>query len=215
VDETRALAALRDILARPEFAAQGSVDPWDIVWQAVRGLLEDFLGWLLSPVRDVVAGQASWIEAAVVVVAIAGLVAAVVYAARAVGLSVVRDSAPAARAAAQRRERSDRLWRKAHDLAAAGRLAEATRVLYLSALYALEEHDVLRIEAALTNREHALSLARVDPSAAADLAAVVQRYDRVRYGGEDATPAAFADLDALVGRARAGRAVGTTGTVAA
>jgi hypothetical protein len=101
-----------------------------------------------------------------------------------------------------RRERSDRLWRSAHQLAAAGDLAEAVRALYLSALYALDERALLRVERSLTNREHARELRRMHPDLAAAFADVVDRYDGVRYGRGPVTPQSFAELSGLVERSR-------------
>jgi hypothetical protein len=203
MDEARALEALQTILARPEFAPRRYVNPWRAFWEAVQTLLLDFLRWVFSPVRDVVGGHVGWVQLAVVAVAAVALLAGIVVVVRAIGLAMVRDAAAGTRAAALRRERSDRLWREAHQLAAAGRLREATRALYLSALFALEEHDVLHVEAALTNREHADRLARARPAASDSFATVVQRYDRVRYGNYPVSADSFAELSGLVARARA------------
>jgi len=122
---------------------------------------------------------------------------------RAVRLTMVSDAAALSRAQAQRRARADRLWREAHDLAAAGDLPGAVRALYLSALYALEERDVLPVQEALTNREHADRLTRLHPDASPVFVQVVGQYDRLRYGGEPIDGTAFESLRDLVGRARA------------
>src|SRR5687768_1941006 len=182
MDEARALEALRGILARPEFTQARYVNAWEALWAALAALLIDFLNTLFLPAGEVIAGRGNWVQVAVVLVAAARLLGAGVFVARTVGLPMVRDASTGERAASERRTRSDRLWREAHELAAADRLVEARRALYLSALYGLEEHDVLRVEAALTNREHADRVARARPAASAAFAAVVQRYDRLRYG---------------------------------
>jgi hypothetical protein len=58
------------------------------------------------------------------------------------------------------------------------------------------------VEAALTNREHAVRLARARPATSAAFAAVVQRYDRLRYGNVQVGPDTFAELSDLVQRTR-------------
>lgn len=202
MDESRALATLRDILARPEFNRQAAPDPWQAFWDALWELLLEVLEWLLSPVRQVVQGQRTWVDLAILIVATIAIVAGVWYLARTVRSHMVREGIVSAREAALRRERSDRLWREAHDLAAAGKFADAARALYLSALYALEERQVLAVQEALTNREHAERAARQRPGTGAAFTAVVQHYDRLRYGNSPVNAHSFAELEALVQYAR-------------
>lgn len=203
MDESRALEALAAVLARPELnPPPPRFDPLGALWAAIWELIWDFLVWLFSPVARVVAGQADLFQVAVVAVALAVIGAGAWFVLRAVRQNMVADAAALARAQAQRRERADRLWREAQDLAAAGRLADAVRALYLSALYALEERDVLAVQEGLTNREHAERLRRALPGAAPAFAEVVQRYDRLRYGGFPVDRPAFDELRTLVQRAR-------------
>ena len=201
VDESQALRALSAILARPEFT-RPTVSLAQAFWTAVWDLVGQFLSWLFAPVRDVIAGHVNWLQLAGIAVALAVLIAAGWFAVRVLGFSVVRGGPETVSGPAARRERSNRLWREAQDMAAAGRLAEAIRALYLSALYALEEHDVLRVEEALTNREHAVRLARTSPDAGDAFGAVVQHYDPLRYGSSSVTPDAFEQLQAVVERLR-------------
>jgi hypothetical protein len=204
VDEGRALQALTEILARPELnPAPPAFDPWGIFWSAVWRLVLDILTWLFSPVGRVLSGQADLLQVLAVVGALLVVIAGAWFVVRAVRGGMVADGVALARAQALRRERADRLWREAHDLAAAGKLSDAVRALYLSALYALEEHDVRAVQEALTNREHAERLARSRPGASGAFAEVVQRYDRLRYGGYAVDRPAFDELSALVERARA------------
>jgi hypothetical protein len=129
-----------------------------------------------------------------------GLVGA--YLVRAVRISVRGETAMQPRTLAERRERSERLWQTAQQLAANGEWSEAVRIVYLSALYALDERSLLHIESSLTNREHVRALQRLHPELAAIFAPVVDRYDAVRYGGVAASSGTFDDLSKLVTRAR-------------
>jgi hypothetical protein len=201
MDESRALEALRGILARPEFTPR-EASWWELFWAAIWDLLWDFVLWVISPVRKALAGQLAWWDLALLALALGVIAAGIWFVLRTVRAGVVRDAGAAVREAARRRERSDRLWAEAHELAAAGRYVEAVRALYLSALYALEERAVLAVQEGLTNREHAERLARTRPGAGEAFSEVVQRYDRLRYGGLPADAAAFGELSTLVERAR-------------
>ena len=202
MDEPRALESLTAILARPEFNPQPRFNPWGALWSAIWDLLGDLLGWFFRPIGQAIEGQLDWLGLGLVALAIVVLVGGVWFVARAVHLNMVSDSAAVSRAQALRRERADRLWREAHDRAAAGDLAGAVRALYLSALYALEERDVLPVQEALTNREHAERLARLRPGASPAFVQVVGQYDRLRYGGAPIDRAAFDSVRELVDRAR-------------
>lgn len=107
---------------------------------------------------------------------------AAVYLLRAVRLGVVRETRHASASLSARRERSERLWQQAQQLAAAGQFQEAVRLLYLSGLYALDERALLHVETALTNREHAQLLVRLHLPLADSFTHVVEQYDRIRYG---------------------------------
>jgi hypothetical protein len=203
MDETQALERLGGVLARPEFQAERSRRLWDTVWGAFGDWLHNLLAGLFRPVEAAIRGQELWINLAIIAVTIVLLGILVAFVARAVGLSVGRDAGAQARAAAAHRERSDEHWGRAQELAAAGRFAEATRALYLSALYALEEHAVLKVQAALTNREHADRVAREHPELSGVFAMLVQRYDRLRYGNHPVDRDTFAELRGLVERTRA------------
>ncbi|HET7770031.1 MAG TPA: DUF4129 domain-containing protein [Chloroflexota bacterium] len=210
MDEARALEALTSILARPEFNPQPAFDPWGAFWSAVWDLLVDLLGWFFRPIGQAIEGQLDWFGLALVALAVLVLGAGIWFVVRAVRLNMVSDAAALSRAQALRRARADRLWREAHDLAAAGDLPGAVRALYLSALYALEERDVLPVQEALTNREHADRLARLHPDASPVFVQVVGQYDRLRYGGEAIDRTAYEALRELVGRARAATTTATT-----
>lgn len=204
MSESQALEALHTILARAEFAsARAGRSLFEIWTAAIREWLWDLLLGFVRPVGDVLSPQRSWMDLALLVgalVATAGIGWVVL---RAIGLSVVREARADARLSAARRARSDELWRQAQELAAQGRLADAARALYLSALYALEEHALLRVQEALTNREHAERIQGEQPELSSIFATLVQRYDRVRYGAASVDRDTFEELNGLVDRARA------------
>jgi hypothetical protein len=203
VGEDQALARLREILARPEFQVD-QARPW---WEQLLAPVLELIGYLLARfvqvLADTTSGQEGSLGVGVLGVCLALIVAVVVYLIRSVRLSVLRDSSVRSASLAERRERSERLWQTAQKLAAAGQLAEAVRVVYLSALYALDERALLHVESSLTNREHARQLSRVHPDVGRTFNDVVDRYDRVRYGRIPITEATFTELSGLVARARA------------
>jgi Domain of unknown function (DUF4129) len=200
--EDQALERLRDILARPEYQVEQAT-PW---WAQPFAPLRDLLGYLVARfiqmLVDATAGRDGPIGLVVLAACVLAGVVAGVYLIRAVRLSVTRESRIGSANLAERRERSERLWQTAQQLAAAGQFAEAVRVVYLSALYALDERALLHVETSLTNREHARLLSQLHPSIGQAFADVVQQYDRLRYGRFEVTRSTFADLSELVARAR-------------
>jgi hypothetical protein len=201
VPEAAALERLRQILARPEFQPEPR-PVWERLAGAVRDWLADLLTELLRGIPDAVQGRLGWVQAVVVLAALAAVVALAVYVGRAVGLSVSRDAGRRAAEAARVRARSDALWRDGQALGREGRYAEACRALYLSALYALEEHELLRVEAGETNREHAERARTALPGLGDTFRVLVQRYDRLRYGHFPVDRAAFEEIADLVAQTR-------------
>ncbi|HLZ27163.1 MAG TPA: DUF4129 domain-containing protein [Chloroflexota bacterium] len=200
--EDFALSRLREILARSEFQVDQS-RPW---WEQLFGPVLDLIGYLVARffqiVADTTSGQEGSYGIGVLGICLALIAAVVVYLVRSIRLSVRRESSVRSASLAERRERSERLWQTAQQLAAAGQLAEAVRVVYLSALYALDERALLHVESSLTNREHARQLSRLHPDVGRTFNAVVDRYDRVRYGRIPITDAMFSELSGLVALAR-------------
>ena len=94
-------------------------------------------------------------------------------------------------------------------MAAAGEYAQALRLLYLSALYALDERALLHVEFNLTNREHARRLKQTYPALGDSFAELVDRYERVRYGRASVAADSFAEFS---GRARRVRSAALGGT---
>jgi Domain of unknown function (DUF4129) len=200
--EDQALERLQAILARPEYHV-GRDLPW---WQQLLAPLIAYAWNLLSQLIALVVNSASGHEGSlglvVLVVSAAAVIAALVYLVRAVRLSVVRETELRGASLAERRERSDQLWQSAQQLAAAGDFAQALRLLYLSALYALDEHALLHVEFNLTNREHAQRLKQAYPALGDSFTELVDRYERVRYGRASVPAEHFADFTARAQRVR-------------
>lgn len=108
---------------------------------------------------------------------------------------VVERRAPAA--AGEDPPTSQEALARASDEAALGDFRTAMRMLYLAALLRLDERDLLRYDRALTNREH-LERLHDRPALRAQLAPVVETFDRVWYGDLPLDAAAFAEYRARV-----------------
>ena len=200
--EDQALERLRAILARPEYQVE-DVRPWweqllAPVWDLLRYLIEQ----LILTIVNASTGREGWVGSAVLVACVVLIGLMVAYLVRAIRISVRGETRLASQTLAERRERSGRLWQTAHELAAGGKWSEAVRVVYLSALYALDERALLHVETALTNREHVRQLQRLHPELGGSFAEVVERYDLLRYGRAAASASTFAELSDLVARAR-------------
>jgi hypothetical protein len=206
MDEEQALARLRDILARPEFWPPAPGGPWDQLRAAIGVWLYGLAIRVLNTLADAASGREGVIGWLGLIAIGTVLVGAALVVLRAVRLTVVADARLDRSDQAERRRRSDQLWREAHRLAAAGQLGDAVRCLYLSALYALDERELLHVDAGMTNREHAGRLADSKSQLADTFSGLVQRYDRLRYGDYPADAAAFAELSHLVERTRTGTA---------
>jgi hypothetical protein len=200
--EDQALARLQAILARPEYQATDTRPWWEQLVAPVLELIVYLFGRLVEAIVDASTGRQGWIGFVALAICVGLFAFAGVYLVRAIGIAIRRDDALQTQTLAERRQRSERLWQSAQELAARGEWSDAIRALYLSALYALDERSLLHVESSLTNREHARVLERGHPELAATFAPVVESYDAVRYGGSAPSPATFADLSALVTRAR-------------
>jgi hypothetical protein len=200
--EDQALQRLHEILARPEYQTRASESWWQQllvpVWDLVRSLVER----LVVAIANASSGREGWVGLAVLAFCLLLIGIVAVYLVRTVRISVRRDSGVRSQTLAERRERSERLWQTAQQLAAAGEWPDAVRVVYLSALYALDERALLHVESSLTNREHVLQLHRLHPELALTFADVVDSYDRLRYGSFPLSAVAFGDLSRRVSRAR-------------
>jgi hypothetical protein len=202
VGEGQALVRLRDILAGSAYQVDQSRPWWEVLLGPVVDLIVYLLARLVQTLADTSSGREGWFGLVVLGICAALVVVVAGYLIRTVRLSVMGDAATGPASLAERRERSERLWQTAQQLAAAGQLAEAVRLLYLSALYALDERSLLRVESSLTNREHARQLSRSHPDLGRTFFAVVDSYDRVRYGRVPVTETTFTELSGLVARSR-------------
>jgi uncharacterized protein DUF4129 len=202
MSEDQAIDQLHAILARPEYQAdQGT--PW---WQQLVAPILDYvwsvLGQLVQLVLNSASGREGALGVGVLLACVVVLAAALVYLGRALRLSVGRDAELRNASLAERRERSDQLWRTALERAAAGDFDEAVRLMYLSALYALDERALLHVERSLTNREHARRLQDEHPVLGPNFSDLVERYERVRYGRATVGADAFAEFSGRAERVR-------------
>jgi hypothetical protein len=200
--EEQALERLQAILARPEYKFESDLPWWQQLLAPVIVYAWNLLGQLFGLMINSATGHQGSIGLVVLVASAAAVIGAVVYLVRAVRLSVVREAELRGASLAERRERSDQLWQSAQRLAAAGEFAQALRLLYLSALYALDERALLHVEFNLTNREHAQRLKQTYPTLGDSFTELVERYERVRYGRAEVGAESFADFS---GRAQSVR----------
>jgi hypothetical protein len=204
--EAAGLARLQEIFERAEFQTPPSF--WerlaDVLWRWLRE-------WWPRPGGGRQDGSlATWELALAIAVSLVVVVALAAFGYRSARAALTGEARLRA-VSGEARERSDRLWQEGQHLAAVGRLAEACRALYLSALYALDERGVMRLEAAATNLEHARRLAAAQPELAEPFERLVQRYDRLRYGRYPVDRPAYDEVRALVERTRAARGLRPAG----
>jgi hypothetical protein len=196
------LAALHEILARPEFqAATGRsvfqeyldmVRTWFWSW-AVR--LLEWLNGLLAPTAEMIGPGVLYGLIAASLVIVGG---AVVLVARLSRGGIAGDSALANVAETGRPRAADELAR-AREQAVGGDPRQAIHHLYLAVLLRLDEREHLVFDGALTNRE---LLPRL--TAARELtepfAALVTRFDRLWYGQQTCSSEEYAAFQTLADR---------------
>ncbi|HEY2596510.1 MAG TPA: DUF4129 domain-containing protein [Chloroflexota bacterium] len=209
--EDQALEQLRAILAQSQYQSDRSVPWWQQLLAPVFDLAWRLLGQFAQLVLDSTSGRQGALGVVLFGVSALVLVLAVAYLARAVRLSVVSEARLQGASLAERRERSDELWRNAQRKAAAGELGEALQLAYLSALYALDERALVHVEINLTNREHAQRLAQHYPALADSFSGLVEGYERVRYGRATVAPETFKNFSE---RAQCVRAAALSGAAA-
>lgn len=202
MDEQQALQRLQDILAQPAFQTSACTNLLDVLANLLRPFLERALAWLLGTLGNAAAGREGPIGLVLLAASIVAVLAIVVVVAFAVRQALTRDDEIAEKQAAARRLRAAELDAEAQRLAAAGAYEAAIQALYLAALYALDERAVLRIQAGLTNREHAGRLSRERPGIGERFGSVVSEYDRLRYSGRGAGADSYHALRVLVEQVR-------------
>jgi hypothetical protein len=201
--EDQALEQLHVILARPEFQSDRSVPWWQQLLAPVLELAWRLLAQFIQLVADTTSGRQGALGVVLLILSAAALVLAMAYLIRAVRLSMVRETRLPGASLAERRVRSDALWRGAQQEASAGDFGAALQLAYLSALYALDERALVHVETNLTNREHARRLARDHPALGDGFTELVDGYERVRYGGAAVPTEAFEAFSARAARVRA------------
>jgi hypothetical protein len=197
MDESQALDRLRAILDAPPFRQTAQRSLLERLWAALADLAYTLWLRLQLPTEQTAGEAGGWLRLLALVAAAAALAGVALYVTQAVRLNLTGETR-LHRAAARQRERSNELWRQAQALAATGDFAGAIVPLYRSALSALHERGALPLQEALTNREYARRAAQASPSLGASFAALVDRYDGLRYGGHPVGADAFADLSRLV-----------------
>ncbi|MCI0394212.1 MAG: DUF4129 domain-containing protein [Chloroflexi bacterium] len=193
------LAALEQILARPEFQWQPEEQSWlarllERFWTRVNQLLQRLLpdsvnGVPLSNFFFIALGSLA-------------LAAILFYALRGLLLDLVAE----AESGPDEEEGGERLtaetaFKRAQALSSGGDYRTAVRYLYLSTLLLLEERGLLRYDRSKTNREYLRSLAH-RPELAATLRDVIDVFDRVWYGFQPLDEAAYARYETRVGELR-------------
>src|SRR5215204_4983235 len=115
--EDQALERLREILARPEYQVDQSRPWWEQLLRPIGDLAGYLLARLIQTVLDASTGREGWFGLAVLAVCLVLIAAVLVYLVRAIRLSVRRESQIGSTNLAARRERSDRMWQTAQQLA--------------------------------------------------------------------------------------------------
>jgi hypothetical protein len=210
MNEDQALTHLQAILARPEYQVDRSVPWWQQLLAPILGIAWRLLAQFVQLVLDSTSGRQGSLGIVAVLASAAVLIAAGAYVLRAVRLSVVGETRLRGASLAECRQRSDELWRQAQQLATLGKLDEGLQMAYLSALYALDERALLRVEINLTNREHAQRLARQHPALGEPFNDLVERYERVRYGGASVAAETFTDFSARAQHVRSAALEGSS-----
>jgi hypothetical protein len=196
------LAALEEILARPEFQAAESRSFFDRLLDPIRAWVRWLIGqvWallvrLLGPTLD--AGGSTIVLATVLLgLGIVGGAALLLY--RLAG-GAVADDAPLATVGAGGRPRAAEELARARELARAGLARRAVHHHYRAILLRLDERDYLALDAALTNRELLPRLAAT-PTLAGPFAELVARFDQLWYGQTDCSPVEYAAFARLADR---------------
>jgi len=175
------LAALRDILARPEFQWVTPEPTW------LEKLLQQIQQWFWEWIARLFGGRQIAIANSPLIYVIAGVI--VIVLALVIGFFlrgllanlVAETSAPPDPHAADEDLSAEAARLKAQALSGAGDYRTAVRYLYLSALLLLEERGLLRYNRTLTNREYLRTVAHL-PELSAILRDVVEVFDQVWYG---------------------------------
>jgi hypothetical protein len=193
------LAALREILARPEFADQeGGFDPF-----ALLAPIRTFLLWLGLTIGRTLAAllRVSGDGPAYTLIGIAAIVAALAgfMVWRLAGGTIAAEGRLEGPRAATRMTAEAELA-LASAAAREQRWREAIHHRYLAVLRRLDERDLLRFDGSLTNVEY-LDRTRDRPGLKDELGPLVGAFDRLWYGDSDCSGADYEAFGALAERA--------------
>ncbi len=187
------LAALTDILARPEF--QWQAEQPNPIQQFIQDILRRinnayirFLEWLFPDTGGVIALP---FELIFTIIGSVLLIIIFIYIFRGTWGNLIAEAENGTHGDGETAPlTADAARQRARELSQAGDHRTAIRYLYLASLLLLEERGLLRYDRALTNRETLRSVAN-RPDLAAPLQEVVETFDRVWYGYQDVDEPTF------------------------
>jgi hypothetical protein len=196
------LAALQEILARPEFQVAESRSLLDRLLDPVRAWVRwllaqiwAFLARLFGPAMD--AGGSAIVLGSVLVGMLIVLGAGIVL--YRLSRGTVSENAALAIASILRPPRAVDERARAREAAEAGQFRQAMHHQYRAVLLRLDERDYLSLDHALTNRELLPRLTGA-PELAGCFSELVARFDRLWYGQTDCSPEEYAELAELADR---------------
>lgn len=202
-----ARARLDGVLARPEFQPPVENPIIGFLRDLLRPVAEpigDFLRrvgrWIVERLREV-DYQAPWWRFPLAVLGIMLLGGLLLWVTLRLRQTMGRAPARVVLAREGGGDSSEGLRAEAVRLSQQGDFRGAVRALYLAALLYWQERGQLRFDRALTNREVLVRARREsEPGLAETLGLLVERFDRVWYGGAACTQAEYADFAGLTAR---------------
>ncbi len=205
INDAEAHAALADVLAREEFQPAPEEEQSRSLWQRFLSWIDSVLTPIFEWIDRLFGGSGDGNSPASIVMAIVGvlvIIGIVAFAVRSVRESMTPGVTRLANGAAEEHYTSAEARAEAERLFAAGEYRAALRLLYLATLIRWEEAGRLRFDRSLTNRE---VVARVtlqgDAPLLGQLSPLVDRFDRVWYGGATCTAEDYTNFASLADRA--------------
>ena len=174
------IAALREVLARPEFGSAAGRGVLDRLLDPARSVVRWVVAEIIRLIGRLLDGNGAAVSYATVAVGVAVTAAAGLMVRRLLRGTLATEAALAG-AGPTRPVRADEELARARSLAEAGDLRAAIHHRYLAVLRRLDERGLLRFDRALTNRE-LLPRVPADAAVATSLAPLVARFDRLWYG---------------------------------
>lgn len=205
IDPDDARSALVEVLARDEFQPEPEEDGSRSLWQRFLGGVNDVVTAILEWIDRRLGGSGGEGSPASIGLAIIGvlvIVGIIAFAFRSVRESMTPGVTRLAESGAEEHYTSAHARAEAERLFAAGEYRAALRLLYLATLIRWEEAGRLRFDRSLTNREVVASVTlQGDASLLAQLSPLVDRFDRVWYGGAPCTSDDYTSFASLAQRA--------------